>query len=83
MTTQFETWKEKIIPWLLTHGLKVLFIIIGAFIVNKIIETFIIKGVRAAVRPDSHSSKDAELRREDTLIQIFKTTMNIAIIESR
>jgi len=80
MTTQFETWKEKIIPWLLTHGLKVLFIIIGAFIVNKIIETFIIKGVRAAVRPDSHSSKDAELRREDTLIQIFKTTMNIAII---
>jgi small-conductance mechanosensitive channel len=80
MTTQLEAWQEKVTPWLLTHGLKVIFIVIGAYIANKIIAAFVIKAVRAAVRPDSHSSHDAELRREDTLIQIFKTTINISII---
>jgi small conductance mechanosensitive channel len=55
-------------PWLLTSGIKIVFIIIGSLILNKVIVTFIEKAVRIAVRPDGISSKDAE---ENTLIQIL------------
>jgi small conductance mechanosensitive channel len=71
---------ELIIPWLLTSGIKIIFIIVGAFILNKIIVRFIEKAVRIAVRPDGISSKDAEEKRENTLIQIFNTTANICVL---
>lgn len=79
MTKQFEVWTEKLAPWLLSHGITIILLIVGAIIVKKVIGTFMEKAVRAAVRPNSHSSQDAELRREDTLIQIFSTTLNIVI----
>jgi small conductance mechanosensitive channel len=75
-----DQYAELIIPWLLTSGLKVVFIIIGSLILNKVIITFIEKAVRIAVRPDGISSKDAEEKRENTLIQIFTTTSKIALL---
>jgi small conductance mechanosensitive channel len=71
---------ELIIPWLITSGIKIIFIIIGSFILNKIIVRFIEKAVRITVRPDGISSKEAEEKRENTLIQIFNTTANICIL---
>ena len=58
-----DKYAEFIIPWLLTSGLKIVFIIIGSLILNKVIITFIDKAVRIAVRPDGISSKDAEEKR--------------------
>ncbi|WP_369765488.1 mechanosensitive ion channel family protein [Flavobacterium sp. WC2429] len=75
-----EKYAELVIPWLLTSGLKIIFIIVGAFILNKIIVRFIEKMVRIAVRPDGISSKEAEEKRENTLIQIFTTTANIGLL---
>jgi len=75
-----DKYAEFIIPWLLTSGLKIVFIIIGSLILNKVIITFIEKAVRLAVRPDGISSKDAEEKRENTLIQIFTTTSTIVLI---
>lgn len=75
-----KEYSELIIPWLLTSGIKVVFIIIIAFFINKIIKRFIEKAVRLTVRPERHSSKDAEEKRENTLIQIFTTTAKISIL---
>jgi len=75
-----DKYAELIIPWLLTSGLKIVFIVIGSLILNKVIITFIEKGVRIAVRPDGISSKDAEEKRENTLIQIFTTTSKIGLM---
>ena len=75
-----ETWSAQIVPWMLNHGLKVLFYLVGAFILNKVIHHFIEKTVRIAVLSSSHSSPEAELKREDTLIQIFSATAKICII---
>ncbi|WPR70180.1 mechanosensitive ion channel family protein [Flavobacterium sp. NG2] len=71
---------DQIIPWLMTNGLKVIFIAIGAFFLHKILIRFIAKAVRIAVRPEKHQSKEAEEKRENTLIQIFSTTSKIVII---
>lgn len=75
-----DKYAELVIPWLLTNGVKIFFIIIGAIILNKIVTSFIEKAVRIAVRPDGISSQEAEEKRENTLIQIFNTTARIGII---
>ncbi|MBU0942174.1 MAG: mechanosensitive ion channel family protein [Bacteroidetes bacterium] len=75
-----DKYAELVIPWLLTNGVKIIFIIIGAIILNKIVTGFIEKAVRIAVRPDGISSQEAEEKRENTLIQIFNTTAKIGII---
>lgn len=76
----FDKYAELIIPWVLTSGIKIIFIIIGTIILNKIVVGFIQKAVRIAVRPDGISSQEAEEKRENTLIQIFTTTARIGLI---
>jgi small conductance mechanosensitive channel len=44
-----DAYAALIIPWL-TSGIKIVFIIIGSLILNKVIVTFIEKAVRIAVR---------------------------------
>jgi small-conductance mechanosensitive channel len=75
-----EEYSKLVIPWLLTSGLKVVFLVIGALILNKVTTSFIDKAVRIAVRPDGVSSKEAEEKRENTLIQIFTASANIALL---
>lgn len=75
-----EEYGELVIPWLLTSGVKIVILVIGALILNKVINGFIDKAVRIAVRPDGISSKEAEEKRENTLIQIFTTTANISLL---
>jgi small-conductance mechanosensitive channel len=75
-----EEYVDLIIPWLLSSGLKIVLLVVGALILNKVITSFIDKAVRIAVRPDGISSKEAEEKRENTLIQIFNATANIALL---
>lgn len=79
MTKYIEKWTELLIPWLLSHGIKILIIFVAAYIFNKIIAKFIEKAVRIALIPDGVSSEEAEKKREDTLIHIFDATARIAI----
>ncbi len=75
-----EEYAALIIPWLVSSGIKIVIIIIGALILNRVISSFIEKAVRIAVRPDGISSKEAEEKRENTLIQIFNTTAKISLL---
>jgi len=80
MNLVIEKFIEQLVPWIVNHGLKILLILIGAFLTNKILKTFILKTVRLAVVHDISSSKEAEKQREDTLIQVFQTSIKIVII---
>lgn len=80
MEESFNKWIELIIPWLLTHGIKIIVIAVGAFLLNRIASGVIIKAVRVAVVPDSSSSEESEKKREDTLIRIFNGAMRIALL---
>lgn len=79
MKEYFTEWTELLIPWLLTSGLRIMVIIVVAFFINKVITGLIDKMVRIAVVPNNHSSKEAEKKREDTLIHIFSITAKIVI----
>jgi small-conductance mechanosensitive channel len=67
-------WTNSLLPWFLTSGLKVLFIVIASFIINKVVSKLIDKAVRIAVLSHHYISKEAEMKRVNTLIQIFTVT---------
>ena len=75
----FAEWIELLVPWLLSHGIRVLIIIIGVFILNKVSKRFIERMVRIAVVSDKNISEQAEKKREDTLIRIFNWAFTIII----
>lgn len=79
MKEYFAEWTEILIPWLLSSGIRIIAIIIVALIINKIIKRGIDKIVRLSVVSNNFSSKEAEIKRENTLIQIFSISSKIAL----
>ena len=75
-----ETFFDNIGPWFFEHGIYVLATIIIAYIFFKFGEIFIEKIVRNIIVQDVRLDKDAEIKREDTLIAIFSTTLKILVV---
>lgn len=80
MEETLKNWAEMIVPWLLSHGVKILIIGVGAFLLNRIAVRLIRRAVMIAVIADSTMSEEAEQKREDTLIRIFNGVVNISIL---
>ena len=70
---------QSIVPWLLDHGVKIAAIIILAFFIRKFAGIFIKKLIKKIVISDHFLTKEAEKKREDTLIRIFTTSLRILI----
>ena len=66
-------------PWLLDHGVKIVAIIIIVYLIHKFARIFIEKFIRKIVISDHFLTKEAEKKREDTLIRIFTTSFGIII----
>ncbi len=79
MKESIENFVDSIIPWLLNHGIRIVFIAVFAYILIRILNKFIERAVRIAVVADSQISPDSEKKREETLIHIFKFTIKVVI----
>lgn len=71
---------EKIQPWLMSHGIRIIIILIVAFIIRKFTDIFIEKTVRKMVISNRYLSKEDEKKREDTLIKIFESALKVVVI---
>lgn len=67
-------------PWILSHGIKIILIVGGTYFLIRFLNHAIEKIVRTAVVSDKYLSKEAEEKREDTLIRIFKWSGKIIIL---
>ena len=67
-------------PWILSHGIKIILIVGGTYFLNRFLNHAIEKIVRTAVVSDKYLSKEAEEKREDTLIRIFTWSGKILIL---
>ncbi len=74
-----QTIIEQISPWFFAHGIKIIAVIFIAYIILRSIDVLIEKSVRKIVVLDRFLSKDAEKKREDTLIRIFSVSASILI----
>ena len=70
----------KILPWLETDGLKVVGIIVAIYVLNKIFQSIIEKIIRRVIISDRYSSKEAEEKRENTLIKIINSTLSFVLL---
>ena len=75
----FQNFSEKIVPWLLSSGIRILIIIVVTFVVLRFISVFIEKIIRRSIKTDHFTSKEAEKKREDTLIRVFTATLKVII----
>ncbi len=66
-------------PWFFSHGVKIIGILIGAYIARKFAKIFIEKVIRKAIVADVNISPEAEKKREDTLIKVFDTTFRVLV----
>ncbi|HZJ40666.1 MAG TPA: mechanosensitive ion channel family protein [Candidatus Saccharimonadales bacterium] len=66
-------------PWFLNHGLKIIAIILIALFIRRFSGLLIEKLIRRMVIAGRFSSKEAEKKREDTLIRIFSVSATILI----
>ena len=80
MADTLKKWTESTIPWLLDHGIKIVFIAVAAWLLTNILSRIIIRTVRVAVVADETTSKEGEKKREDTLIRIFNGALRIVIL---
>lgn len=80
MNEMLQNWYAQMGPWLLTHGLRIIFIIAGAFVLNQVLRRSITRIVRLTVTLDHHHSAEGEKKREDTLIRIFNWSASVIIV---
>ena len=66
-------------PWFFSHGIKIILIIIGAYLIRKFAGVFIDKIVRKAIVSNNFLSSEAEKKREDTLIKVFEGAFRVII----
>ena len=79
MDENLTKWTEKIIPWLLDHGLKIVVIAVTAYLLNIILTRIVARAIRIAVVADETMSAEAEKKREDTLIHISNGAIRISL----
>jgi len=77
-TFELTTILPLLISWGLNHGIKIIFILFGAFILNRVGKKFIEKTVRTAITIGDGSA-EAERKREETLIKIFDGSLKIVV----
>lgn len=63
----------------MVHGLKIVAIIFGAYLIHHFGSFFIERTIRRAIRPERFISPEAEKKREDTLIRVFETAVHIIL----
>src|SRR6187399_92050 len=69
----------EVMPWLLTHGIRIFFIIILALVLNQILKRFAAKIIQISVTAERQRSADAERKRELTLITVFNWVIAVLI----
>lgn len=67
---------EAVLSWVLSHGIKIILIIIGAKVLVRFARAFITKVVRRAVELTARDH-ETETKREDTLITVFSGLLSV------
>ena len=71
---------DQFLPWIYSHGLKIVVIIAAAFLSVWIGKKLIVRIIRTSIVADRFMSKTAEKKREDTLIKIISIIIRVLVI---
>lgn len=71
---------EIFISWASSHGIKIILIILAIYLTRRFGAIFVERTVRKSVTSDHFLSKEAEKKRENTLIKVFNGTIKILVL---
>jgi len=74
-----ENFLNQLGPWFFSHGLKIIAVIIVAYLALRFGNVFIEKIIRRTIAGNRFLSKEAEKKREDTLIRVFEGVLKVVI----
>jgi moderate conductance mechanosensitive channel len=77
---QFTDWMSQLFTWALTSGIKVIFIVLFAWLLKVLSKRFVQRIVRAAVSSDKLALEEGDVKRMNTLVRIFSWTINTIIV---
>lgn len=80
MKQHFTEWLNLFWPWFLTHGIRIVFVMIIAFVLHRYIIIFIRKIVLVSIVSDADKNSESEKKRKDTLTRIFSWASRIIIL---
>ena len=64
MEETLRNWSDQILPWITSHGIRIVIIAILALVINRLLKRLIIRAVRASVKSDEHTSEEAEKKQQ-------------------
>lgn len=72
---------ETVMSWLISHGIKILVILVLALILSKIAKVFVLKVIRTAVEKGNGIIGNGQIQKEraKTLSKVFSSTLKIII----
>ncbi len=79
MLDSLQNFTNSLIPWFVSQGLRIAIILIAAYLVQKFGNKFVEKIVRKTVISDHFLTKEAEKKREDTLIRVFAGALKVIV----
>jgi small conductance mechanosensitive channel len=79
MSEIFQNFLNILTPWFWSHGVRILVILIGAYLVRRFGGMLIDKIIRKAVVSKGFLTPEAEKKREDTLIAVFEGALKVVI----
>ncbi len=80
MKEEIQAFMNELNPWLVTHGLRILLFIVGAYILRMIAKRFLANVIRISVKQDERNpTAHDEKLREDTLIRVCVLVINFAL----
>ena len=79
MAEFIENISKVLIPWFFSHGLKIIVILFVACFIKKFARRFIERIIRKVIVSDHFLSKEAEKKRENTLIRIISGVISVII----
>jgi len=80
MEEKIQSFWEKVVPWLLSHGIKIVVIAVVAWITYIVLSRIVRRAVKISVVRDQGMTEEAEIKRENTLIRIFNGAIRIILI---
>lgn len=75
----FSNIASNITPWFFDHGIKIVLIILVSYVARKFAGIFIENIIRKIIISEYFSTKEEEIKREDTLIRIFTVSFGILV----
>lgn len=66
-------------PWIIDHGVKILAVAAIAYLIRRSGGIFIEKIIRKVIVSDHFLTKEAEKKREETLIRIFSSALGVIV----